>query len=253
MLDRQIPKVNKGFTNKRGDFFKDVREVAFNEGELFGNLGKLVAKTKPNINVNGFMFDPDSGVYIYQSNTDDNIAYRVYKCFADYGFNGYKDDFLIQSLYDRSSNITDISFPTGVVTLDGRIIGQEIPYFSHHVTLYQYLIKNLSNNPVKFYMLMLDYIKEMYDNGIIYSDLHAKNFMVDLLNDDKLEVIDFESSHVKFDDLSIQSRVSLLNSFKNMIIGLNGLYGVDCDISSTDSFDDMREELYTLQKVFKKN
>ena len=47
----------------------------------------------------------------------------------------------------------------------------------------------------------------MYESGIIYSDLHAKNFMIDLLNHDNIEVIDFESSHVKFDDMSYNSRL----------------------------------------------
>jgi hypothetical protein len=250
MHNLQIPKVNKGFVNKKGDYFKDVREVAFNEGELYGNLGKLVAKTEPN---DTFMFDSDLGVYIYQSNDNKNIAYRIYKCFADYGFDGFKDDYLIQNLYDRSSNVNNISFPTGVVTLGGRIIGQEIPYFSHHSTLYQYLVNNIDVCPIKFYRLMLESIKEMYESGIIYSDLHAKNFMIDLLNHDNIEVIDFESSHVKFDDMSYNSRINLLNGFKNMIIGLNNLYSIDYEINSCDSFDDMNDELYTLEKVFNKN
>ncbi len=244
-----IPNIKKGFKNVRGAFFPDVREIAFSKENLCGNLGKLVAETNPNSG-NGFMFDSDTGVYIYQSMENENVAYRIYKCFADYGFNGYNDDFLIQNLIDRSCNIDSVRFPTGVVTLEGRVIGQEIPYFFHHCTLYDYFKKFLPNCPFDYYLIILDSIMQMYNVGIIYFDLHSKNFMVDLNDHNNIEVIDFENSHVKFDDCSYISRINLLKSFRNMILHLNELCHVDCDIKELSDFESMREQLSDLRRRF---
>ena len=249
MSNLSVPKIGKGFVNKNGDIFPDVREIAFLSGQLNGNLGKLVAES--NKCSHNYFVDSDIGVYIYKSSKP-CVGYRIYKCFADYGFNGYRDEVLIQSLSERSKNIKSVSFPMGVVTLDGRVIGQEIPFFSCSCTLYDFINSNLNINPTIYYKLVLKSIKEMYDNGIIYSDLHSNNFMVYLCKLG-IEVIDFELSHIKFDDFSVNSRIDLLERYKRMIINLNSIIGIDYDLISVDNFNDMDDQLYNMNKVLKKS
>ena len=39
------PQIRNSFTNIKGQTFTNVREIAFKENELFGNLGKYVAES----------------------------------------------------------------------------------------------------------------------------------------------------------------------------------------------------------------
>ena len=248
MSDKQIPKITIGYKNKKGQYLKDLRVIAFQEGQLFGNLGTLVAQSNQNsFNQRGYEVDPDAGVYIYQTKNP-KIAYRIYKCFADYGFNGYGDDILIQKLIDRSKNIKLTKFPTGIITHNDRIIGQEIPFFEGHYTLFDTIINSHKEKHLKYYKSILKIIKELYDNGIIYCDLHSNNFMVNPQKD-KVEIIDFELLNMKFDDKSKKTRIELLSAYKNMISRLNNMLGIDELKIKTDDFEEMNEEL---SKVYKK-
>ena len=78
------------FISSKGIVYPKIREIAFNSRNLFGNLGTLVNETNREVmdyfRVSKMDYD-DSGVFIYQSNYDKNIALRIYKCFMDYRFN----------------------------------------------------------------------------------------------------------------------------------------------------------------------
>lgn len=248
MANIYIPKINPTFTNIYGETFSLVREIAYKQGELMG-IGKFVAETKREVNM---YFDSLasalSGVNVYQTHGNPNIAYRIYKEFADYGFNGQDDARLIQNLSERNTNIKLSKFPTGVVTLDGRIIGQEIPYFPNSVTLLDYIkIKYPNINPFNLYIEVLKILKEMYDNGIIYLDNHPKNFMI--TEDDhsyKMNIIDFESSFVKFDDCDRLHTNNLFKNYLNMINRLNNMLGVTDkvgEIVKVDNFDNAFDQL----------
>ena len=111
---KNIPRINQGFTNLNGTYFDKVKEVAFKKGELIGNLGTFVAETKREKSIWQEEENYSDGVYIYQSLNDPHIAYRIYKCFADYGYNGENDDILIQKLLERQDAIKLSKFPIGV-------------------------------------------------------------------------------------------------------------------------------------------
>ena len=109
----KIPQVKNGFTNKYGVFYPNVKEIMFKRTELYNNLGTFVAET--NREANSF-FVPDDfdlrGVYIYQQLDNPNKAYRIYKEFAEYKFNGYDDDKLIHNLQNKQQNLNDaVSLP----------------------------------------------------------------------------------------------------------------------------------------------
>ena len=245
-IEKNIPKVNEGFINIFGQKFDNVREIAFKKNELYGNLGKYVTETiyEENmlVNLSGIKTD---GVYIYRSNFDPFVAYRIYKCYADYGYNGEQDDKLIQELSLKKENIKLAQFPMGVVTLEGRIIGQEIPFFPYDITLFELFSRYKNLDVIKIYKAVLDVLNELYQNGIAYLDNHAKNFMINplLLNDSKIDIIDFDYKRVVFDDYSPVFRKQLLENYRCMIIKLNQLQQIETTILKTDDFDDTFSQL----------
>jgi len=247
-----IPKITTGFTNINGQTFNYVREIAYKKEELYGNLGKFVNETKYEYNC--FFIDENnlSGVYIYQSYHNPNIAYRIYKEFAENNFNGYFDDILIEQLSERQKNVFLSKFPTGVVTLEGRIIGQEIPYFENSITLLEYSkMKNVNLNPINLYIKILDILKELLDNGIVYLDIHPKNFMIDMKSLNKeVKIIDFDSTYVKFEDNKRLIRQQLYN-YRKMIDFLNNRFNIIDEIGyfdEVDNFQDCFEQLDDMSK-----
>ena len=92
--------INENFIDKNGKKYDGVTEKAFEKGELF-DIGKFKHQTEREKNV----FGKENGVYIYQDIENDNLAYRIYDEFAEYGFNGYHDDVLIYELNKRKENV----------------------------------------------------------------------------------------------------------------------------------------------------
>lgn len=133
------------FIDKNGILYPNISEVAYTSDDIFGQLGTLVNETNREVNDNfkrSSMDINDEGVYIYKSSFDPSIALRIYKCFYDPNFNGYQDEKLISKLQDFQERVKRTSFPLGVVTLDGKIIGQKIPIMQHLVS-YMKLKKKL--------------------------------------------------------------------------------------------------------------
>jgi serine/threonine protein kinase len=252
MTVTHIPIISSTFTNRDGKHFDKVREIAFKKGELMGNLGKFVAETKhernPFFKCSGNL---NNGVYIYQDYNNPLIAYRIYKSFADYRFNGFMDDELIQKLMERKDKITFSKLPTGVVTLDGLIIGQEIPYFPFSVTLHDYFLKFNNIEILKIYKRVLEQLKELYNNGIIYTDIHPNNFMINL-NDGNIDVIDFDYFLIKIDSASLTDLKKMLLNFNRMINYLNNICGVDLTISQFKLTENFEDTFYELDKMSKR-
>ena len=243
------PVITTGFTNKNGEYLDRVREIAFQKDNLLYNLGKFITETKHESN---YFFKEDFiatgvGVYIYQSIDNPNIAYRIYKEFSDYGFNGYSDDKLIQLLQEKQEKIKLTEFPTGVVTLGGNIIGQEIPYYEKYITIFNYFQTYYVDNPFKVYIAMLEILKEMYDEQILYLDVHPKNFMISKDNFN-VKMIDFDENYIKFEQLKVY-RETLFSNIKNMIDCLNKICQFDDLVFlQTDNFDDCLYQVKQMKK-----
>lgn len=244
-----MPVIQESFIDKNGKLYDNVRDIQYNKENLYGNLGTFVAETKKEDNV--WLNNEEDGVYIYQTYHNPNIAYRIYKRFAEYNFNGEKDEVLINELQKRQNLIKLSKFPTGVVTKDGNIIGQEIPYFQNNINLME-LFKFHNNYDVfNIYLQVLDILKEMYDNGILYFDNHAKNFMIDPNNTETVNIIDFEHQYVKFDEWSKYDLNTLFDNYANMINILNKINELDFKLGKfikTNNFLDTYEEISDMQK-----
>lgn len=221
------------FTNKNGIKYDNVQELAFNKNNFYGNLGEFINETKKEeTDFIDSEFNLENGVYIYRDFNNYKKAYRIYKEFNDYGFNGYKDDLLIHNLVKRSKNLKLSKVPYGVVTIDGNIIGQIIPYFYNTKTLYEYSLKNKINPELLIEVLKI--IKELYENGIYYYDIHPKNFVID--QDKKINIIDFDNFYVKFikDENTLKN---ILNGYKNILSILSRI-NIHEDINSFNEAED---------------
>lgn len=242
--------IRNEFIDKNGILYPNISEVAYTSSNIFGNLGTIVNETDREVNDNfkrSSMDINDEGVYIYKSSFDQSIALRIYKCFYDPDFNGYQDEKLISKLQNFQKGIEKTSFPLGVVTLDGKIIGQKIPYFETSSQLYQIKEEVTLKDLLELYRKCLIILSELQSKGIAYIDIHAKNFLVD--NSLNVQLIDFEPDLVKFDD-NVALAKSLYNFYK-MINLVNKRIGLKSYYTKPNSIEDAFSNLDKLEKKLK--
>lgn len=232
--------IKENYINKNGCIFSNVKEIAFEKENLFGNLGKYITESS-------LKEDDDIGVYIYQDYKNPNIAYRIYKQFAEYNFNGYSDDKLIEKLQLSQKNITKTLFPTGVVTLDRRIIGQEIPFYCNSVTILEYIKNSKDIDPISTYIQILDILKELLENDIVYLDVHSRNFVIDLITK-KINLIDFDYYYMRFDKyIKIQ-----IENYRKMINYLNEILNITNIVGYLKNEENYEQCLYSLEEMYHK-
>lgn len=240
-------KIVNGFKNYKGQEYDNIRDVHFDQKEdLMGNLGTFRAETEKD---GLFVSDGlrlSEGIYLYQTYYDPNKALRIYKDFADYKYVLYRDDMLVSELQKRQDKIKLTDFPTGVVTIENFVIGQEIPFYENYETLAKLVMnKKLNDVPFDVYLDIIKILKELCNNGIFYSDVHAKNFMINL-DEEKTKLIDFETRFLSFDeDKRNLYRTQLLN-LKKMITRVNAFYNYEFNKSfdMLNKLEDVEEYIF---------
>lgn len=156
-------------------------------------------------------------VFIYQDKLDRNIGYRIYQDSNVINYNPathLEEANLIQKLHEYGKNVKKTIFPYGVVTKNGNVIGQAMPYYYNEISLTD--AARDGNNPYTLFLEALDLIKELYDNGIIYIDIHGGNF---LLTPTGLKLIDFEKEAIAFkdEDMADIAEGQMILDFVNMV------------------------------------
>ena len=99
--------------------------------------------------------------------------------------------------------------------------------------------------PVGIYIDILKILKELADNGIYYSDVHAKNFMINL-ETLKVKLIDFETRFISIDDDKKFLYKNMIINLKKMITKINSLYNIDFGntFNKIDNLDHIQEYVY---------
>lgn len=222
-------------------------------------FGKYITDTT-DVEVDSFSSE-DSGMIVYQDEDNPNIGYRIYKglLFAQKNFYfpyGSLDARLISELQQRQSSVKLTDFPTGIVTLNNYIIANEIVFYNNHDTL-RALAYKLKDNPQKIdiitavYLSMLKSFEELTENEIFYNDIHTKNIMVDRTDYNKTKIIDFESGHVSFGNLTQSNLESYQQKFANVINYANHFAGIDYKLGKlvTDKpIEEATEEVLTMKR-----
>lgn len=236
--------IEQCYKNKNGIIYENIRNIHFDEYEdLTKGLGTYICETNRDL---GNFGDTDSylndGVYLYIPNYDKTKALRVYKdifgvC-QNYKYTNHNDDYIVSELQKRQKNVKLTEFPTGIVTLDKYVIGQEIPFYKDHTALSQ---KSDKLDIIKYYIDILNILKELLNNEIIYSDIHANNFLVDNVNN-IVRLIDFDSKYLSFDGNKTKYH-DMLNNLKTMINRINKKYCLPFEIKKEESLEEIRETI----------
>ena len=240
-MERYIPEIKQGFTDNKGVYFPNVREIAYEQGKTYGSFGKLIGESGRK------EFDDDmmDGVYTFRSYIDPTKVYRIYKDFVNPGFSNNGDAKFISELLNQGKNIKLSELPTGVITEGGRVIGQEVP-FVEGITLRQFSLENKNKIlPTKIYIQILDIIKELYINKIYYLDIHERNFMI---NNEIVKAIDFEKFFVRIGNVSISDKRLMFDYLKMMIEQLNKNFNIPDKIETIDGIDDAYEKVLKLEE-----
>ena len=229
-----------------------IEEIEFTR-ESLRTSGKYFTETKRETSMFFEASDNlEDGVFIYQDRNNPNIGYRIYKEFANPGFYSYSEDKLIAKLSEKQSVITRTKFPTSILTLEGRVIGQKIPLYLNHDEIHKHVI-NSKELPTEYYRQILDILKEMYDNGIGYLDGHSKNFIIER-NSGHVELIDFEWSKMEFDSISSSSNWKIFNNLNSLINRCNENSKTDDILSKSnvqtfsEAYEYVEESEYKLLK-----
>lgn len=219
-------RISETYKNKQGTIFPHVKELRFNENELL-KLGKFIVQTSHNLkfsNKSSFCDDlGDIGVLIYQDEDDKNIGYRL-----DLEYNNiYFDDQMcarkIEKLQELQPQIQKTQFPYGVVTREGRVIGEIMPFYPNCENIFEYLSNRDAINVLEIYKQVLGILTELMDNGVLYRDIHKKNFLINSSGIPVVHVIDFDTQYTEIGKFSQSDVKSMLFNLKRFLVELQSL------------------------------
>ena len=194
----------------------------------------------------GILKNDSHYAYILQDTNQKDIAYRIYKGFRNRAINKVRDAEMIQNLYSNGRSISDIDFPYGVVSKEGRVIGQVIPYYDGAEELAQYMG---DDRVISYIQKAYSLIEELWYHSIYYLDVHEYNFMV---TESGLKLIDFDNEMTRF-----HSNVSgvdeiytrhIINNFKRMTHDLLGLDSRLIPVDNAKTMSELRKGLLQMSE-----
>lgn len=247
--------IKQGYTNVRGEQFPNIRNINFaTKKDLSTNLGKFITETNHDCNFLDDDFPLEEGIFLYESNYDRKKALRIYKDFANYQYINHDDETIVSRLQENQKNVKLTEFPTGIITIENKVIGQETPYYKDYVPIISAFKGNkILQLPTEYYIKVLNILRELYQNGIIYSDVHGKNFLVGPDGKD-VKIIDFDSTFLEFGQKKTGLYFNLVNNLKLLIYELNMAIGVNVqnDLKKASSLENIEECVNEIHHVLTK-
>jgi len=176
---------------------------------------KYIICDKENVEKFGRLVASSKKADIYQSFSDPKVAYKVYRktdsdnnSIFNYGLgkNVKSEHQLIYNLSVQQKNVHLTEFPTGIITFNEKIVGQEVVYYEDYIPLDEFAYEDISLEAIfdmpNLYLSMLNILRELLNAGIFYEDIRCynSNFIVSTSNLEELSVklIDFENSQISF-------------------------------------------------------
>lgn len=230
-----------------------MKEINFTENELKETLkGNYVASGS------------EASIYKYK----DNIAIRLYDV-NDSSINPVTGkvegrplcEKLVKNLHVYKDNIKLSSFPIGIVKVNDIVMGQLVRYYKNSITLTDFFKSSPSiDDPIHYYLKVLDILEELALNGICYEDVHGGNF---LIVGNKFKIIDFSEYRIKINDNYKGAYYNMFQNFSSMVNNLNfkvlkleDVYdrlNIPSEIKNSyenleESFDYIRNQLKNLKK-----
>lgn len=242
------------YIDEEGRKYNNVKEFSYSKKEILNEFDDLVLQTYK-YTEEVFYDDEVDGIYLYRNKINPNYAYKIYKHFTYPTFiSRLEDALLIEKCEEIKENVKLTNFPTGVITVDGKIIGTELPFYSNSLTAKKYFKKNNITNPYSIYIKMLKILRELYENNFIYLDVHGENFMIDV-STGTVNLIDFEYNHILFEDINDKYKVMILKEFREMMKSLNKSIrekNEKIDNMNVDTFENAEDDLSYFESNYKK-
>ncbi|MBR6689935.1 MAG: hypothetical protein IKL65_01220 [Bacilli bacterium] len=233
--------IKNEFQATDGTIYDNVRNIHYEKKEdLFGNVGTFIAESSKQ-DSKDFEIS-EEGVYVYRSFYDKSKGLRIYKDYGSYQYTHYDDYKLISKLQKKQKDIKLSEFPTGVVTIENKVIGQEMPFYENSDPIGAYFNSGkMQKRPTHFYLEVLKILKELYKEGIVYTDVHTKNFLINNITE-VVNIIDFEEPFVHVDNASPHQYLIMIENLKLYLLDkLNAMVGV--------KFDNSYEKADTLEEI----
>lgn len=237
--------IKNDYNDKLNNSYDNINNIHFDiKEDMKGNLGTLITETKHE--EGGLFFSSDEelkdGVYIYKTKYDPSKALRIYKDWADYKYTSHESDTkLISELLKRQTFVKLTDFPTGIVTLENSVIGQEIPLYEGYKDLIKIIQTKEKEQIIKYYNDMIKILEELYNAEIIYIDCHTKNFLINEITDE-VKLIDFEPSQIILKK-DIHNYKKMLNILKQNINRINQLKNISFELKTEETLEDIRETI----------
>lgn len=202
--------------------------VTFKDGDTLEKNNCFTNKIHKCYDIENYIIDNDfifekSNIFFEDSNTiiydiGNDLAFKINKSLFNKERESYTNEETISSLVLKQKNITLTDFPIGVVSCKKRCVGQVIRLYKNY-----YPLKGIVNNDniSILYDKVIAIIEELLNNGIMYSDIHENNFLVN--NNLDVKLIDFESSCVSFNNISPNDKIFCYSKIKSMFDRLNTL------------------------------
>ena len=139
----------------------EVRNINFENLEDFNRVKqKFIAESSSNGSSSSLNKD---GLYLYRSTYDKTKGLRVYKDSNLYQYTHHYDYKIVSKLQQKQKNIKLSKFPTGILTIENKIVGQEVPLYENSITIFDYFKEgNIKKRPTQFYLEILNILKELY-------------------------------------------------------------------------------------------
>lgn len=180
--------------------------------------------------------------------------------------NDKKNYKLVEKLVEIQPKINSIELPIGYVKNEKNVVGQIIPYYANSKSLkniafdrdlynlqkYICLDDDILHNLFMIYLDILDKLEELYDNGVLYLDVHGGNFVIE---NNEIKVIDFDKKFIDFSLIRYNVSVLFLNYFV-MINNINRMFGINIKIEfpfNYKSFALARQKVKNYENQIRKN
>ena len=175
-------------------------------------------------------------------------------------FNRYRTIRNLVKLQQKQELLPNIDFPIGYYKDKGMVMGTIIPYYPGAISLreliflhklpdvdnYYYRDPNEIDNLIYMFLDILELISKMYEQNIVYLDIHTGNFLI-YKND--VKVIDFEPGYVYYSDKNHTKYERMIINYAKLIERICRRLGFkEVLLRPSDTFMGMENNIKTLSK-----
>ncbi len=205
-----------------------------------------------------YKYEEEPRNLLFNVNELDDILIKQKNCFVPF----YQKKIIrfLNNIYKVSDKLPFIDFPLGYYKENGKIKGIVIYKYENALSLkkfnnsygleslkkYYYHDDDEIHNLILLYLNILIIIEKMYDEGVIYYDIHRGNF---LFYQNEIKLVDFEFKYVKFDKKTPKSYNEIINRYCQMINSFSSrLLLKNYFVLPGHTFDETRDRVKKIEK-----